>query len=341
MEPATETLLTQPGALGKFLGCLIGSAIGDALGMPLEFLKPEDIQRRYGNVTEYLTPDPEHACGHLHKGQYTDDTQLTLALAESLIEAKGFDPEAFKKKLIAWYRQEDRRAPGQACLEGAHNLSEGVFYKESGKPNAAGNGTAMRVAPLGLVYSGEDLIRHSYVQSLMTHNDPRASIGSILTAFTVNKLLKLTAPLDPPVFLKEMRGMAVHLEKFFKLTPPEYSEKLYWMGTRLGEDFEETLEQIGTGGYVVDTVSACLWTLLSFPEDFEEALVRVVNRGDDADTLGAITGALVGTHVGIARIPRRWIEGLEGVDRLALVSRALFALARHIEHEPEEEEAEA
>ena len=309
-------------------GVIVGLAVGDAMGMPLEFMSKQQIQRQHGGkVREYVKPIPRHPCEHLSPGQYTDDTQMAMALAKSIIDKGEFSPHAFKRRLIEWYECKDHRAPGNACIQAVARLDQGVSYKESGQENAAGCGSAMRVAPLALVYGGKELIKHSHLQSIMTHQDVRASIGTVLTAQIVSRLLAMDAvSFDRDDFLKEITRFAAALEEKLGHRKPEFSEKLATFPDLLAMPFEESIVKIGTGGYVVETVLGAFFGFLHSPTDFEATIVNVVNEGHDADSVGAIAGAFSGAFNGLGAIPARWLAPLEGRDELIAVADGLSRL---------------
>lgn len=309
-------------------GVMVGLAVGDAMGMPLEFLSKQEITVRYGGkVTAYIKATTGHPCERLSPGQYTDDTQMALALAYAILDKGEFSPHAFKRRLIEWYECKDHRAPGNACIESVRRLDEGVSYKESGQEGAAGCGSAMRVPPLALVYHGKDLVRHSHLQSMMTHRDPRASIGTVLTAQIVSRLMETeTDSFDRDAFLNEITRFAVALETKLGHRKQEFSEKLAMFPDLLAMPFEESIVKIGTGGYVVETVIGAFFGFLHTPHDFEQTIINVVNEGDDADSVGAIAGAFSGALNGMAAIPERWRSPLEDLEKIIGIANRLFQL---------------
>lgn len=309
-------------------GVMVGLAVGDAMGMALEFLEKVRIRSLYGGVVrEYVKPTTGHPCERLSPGQYTDDTQMALALAKSILDYGDFSPHAFKRRLIEWYECKDHRAPGNACIESVRRLDEGVSFKESGQEGAAGCGSAMRVPPLALVYYGKELVGHSHLQSTMTHRDPRASVGTILTAQIVSRLSESDAEsFDRDAFLTEITRFAAALEAKLGQRKPEFSEKLATFPDLLAMPFEESIVKIGTGGYVVETVLGAFFGFLHSPTDFEATIVNVVNEGHDADSVGAIAGAFSGAFNGLGAIPARWLAPLEGRDELIAVADGLSRL---------------
>src|SRR5271157_1719607 len=143
--------------INRAYGCLIGSAIGDAMGMPASFMSPEKIKRVYGQITNFLPPAREQiAHGGLAKGEFTDDTEESLIIAAVLIEAGKFDQSLFIKKMKDWAIQKnmlESTVIGPATRRFLEAIVKGEDYLEAGKLGDT-NGGAMRVAPIGIFYHG-------------------------------------------------------------------------------------------------------------------------------------------------------------------------------------------
>lgn len=330
-QPATQKIDAQD----RYRGVMVGLAIGDAMGMPLEFLKKEEIRARYnGVVRDYVKPKAGHLCEHLKPGQYTDDTQMALALANSIIDKGEFSPHAFKRRLVEWYHCKDHRAPGNACIESVRRLDDGVSWKESGQKDAAGCGSAMRVAPLALVYGNSELAEHSATQSIMTHQDCRATIGSILTSAIVSLVQKKdSSHFDRDSLLDFITRVANTFEEKFQHGEKEFSTMLKKFPELLKMEFDYGIQQIGTSGYVVQTFCAAFYAFLFTPADFETTIVNAVNQGDDADSIGAIAGAFSGALNGMKGIPERWLDRLEKKDEIVTVADALLKISRMLQRD--------
>src|ERR1700722_7870979 len=131
---------------------LLGTAIGDALGMPFEGLKPEHPSLQAWDGKTFLPSrerPPTYYGSHLsiNAGQYTDDTQMTLMVAQSLLEKKGFDPDDLARCYVDWIASGRARGFGRTTQLAIQALQEGKHWSESGVPGSFGNGTAMRAAP--------------------------------------------------------------------------------------------------------------------------------------------------------------------------------------------------
>lgn len=170
--------------LDRFRGCLLGAAAGDALGMPTEGYTAYEIRSLFGQVRDMMQASAGHFHTGLLAGQFTDDTEETLILAESLIESFGFSPDRFADRLIAWgmtWKMDERlnRGVGFATRSAVESMIAGTPWQESGHtiPTC---GAAMRAAPIGLLYNFDLNIVKSYadLQSLPTHCSPPRSSRS-------------------------------------------------------------------------------------------------------------------------------------------------------------------
>lgn len=320
----------------RYRGCLVGAAVGDALGMPLEFLEPAEVSRRYGRVAAFVPPAPGHPNERLLPGQYTDDTQLTIALAASLAEKGDFDLDDFAARLVAWHEAGDRRCPGRATVDACRRLSKGRPPGESGILGAAGAGTAMRAAPLGLMYSAGDqsgraLARASLASTFVTHRDSRAAAGTAAVAWAVLMLKRCRAPLDADHFLGKVCDFAGSVEAMAEeeLTPPSdglrFTERLEKVEGLLGLSFERGARELGNGGAVWEAVPLAFFAFMKSPNDFERAVADAANQGGDADTSACIAGALSGAYNGLEGIPAALARGVEDADRLIALADRLHA----------------
>ncbi len=303
--------------LEKFEGCLIGLAIGDALGMPVEGLPPEIIRKRFGRVEDFI-PAPHRRLG---PGQFTDDTQMMLMHAESIVEKGGVDPEDLAARFIRWLEEGHPRGIGSTTLKAIRRLMDGASWRESGVGGefAAGNGVAMRIAPVGLLntWTPERLREDVEKAGIITHRNPEALKGGLAVAYAVARLASGASPEnlleDVSVFVGQSR-VTENLRRAGELL-------------KLGIEPEEALETLGTGGYVVETVASAFYCFLRTPEDFASSVVTAIMGGYDTDTTAAITGALSGAFNGISAIPERWVEGVEQSHYIRKLARAIYELA--------------
>jgi ADP-ribosylglycohydrolase len=294
------------------LGMVYGIALGDALGWPAEPLSLEQIRRKYGPQGIQELPEP---------ALFTDDTQMTLAVAEALIDAGDRDLEglmaAVSRRFVDWlHNPESYRAPGASCLYGARQLERGIPWREAGKLNSKGCGAAMRVAPIGYLYQ-HDLPRLREVAAataLATHRHPAAELGAVGAAYLVKLALDQVPPADFLWLLKaETQGLV-----------PDFDQAL----SRLEQGLEmsdpaDALPHIGEGWVAEEAVLVSLYCFLKHPRDYLAAIRLAANTSGDSDSLAGITGGISGAYLGIQALPPAWVERIEKSAYLADVARRL------------------
>jgi ADP-ribosylglycohydrolase len=307
--------------LDRFRGCLLGVAVGDALGMPTEGYTALEIKAKFGMVTEML-PAPE---GHFHSGllagQYTDDTEETLLLAESLIEASGFSPDRFAEKLAAWgaaWTLDERlnRGVGFATRSAVESMIAGASWQQSGL-SIPTCGAAMRAAPIGLLYHPDLNVVKSYadLQSLPTHTSAAARAGAVAVAVGV---ALGTAGFSRDVIFRNAASQASRLDA-------EFAERLLWAGTLLDLPPEDALGLIRNSPLAMESVPAAFYCFLKFEPT--QALIMAASSGGDTDSIASIAGSLFGAALGASWIPQSWLAALEGKERIEGAARGLCRLA--------------
>lgn len=334
----------------RYKGCLIGAAIGDALGAPLEMMSKEEIFRTYGRIDKFVRATASHQNRYLIPGQYTDDTQLTLALAKSIIDRKGFSPENFAGKLIAWYEGSDKRSAGKATLKACKALSKGIPYDRSGVKGSMGNGTAMRASPLGLFYSlspnqplSRNFAKACHDSTIITHDDSRAVAATAAIARSVLYLKGAEGEFNVEDFLTQVIGFTEFVETHEeKIRGNRISDNLT---TRLhnllnlkNTSFERGAREIGNSSLVLESVPLAIFSFLKSPESFETAVENAANSGGDADTIASMAGALSGAYNGLNKIPERYKESLESLSEITSIANKLFEAAFEKGHIHREED---
>ena len=315
-------------------GCLLGQALGDALGFVVE-ARPPRVAREY--VEEYLLTGRAGELAHpeFPFGQYSDDTQLARELVASYADAGGWSPEAFARRLAALFEEGRDVGAGSATRAAAMRLLEGTHWRRSGTPAPyAGNGSAMRAAPLGVLF-GEDtrsMVEATVEQSMMTHLDPRCSAGALAVAGAVSLaamrmpvrieeflgvLAELTAPADQSV-AEAIRG----LRCWAHLTPAEAARRLH--AERL--DPAVPGEWHGISAFVTPSVVWSLYAFLHTPDDYWTTVCTAIGVGGDTDTMAAIAGAISGARLGPGTLPAGLLERLN--DRGGWGRDSLIELAR-------------
>jgi len=288
----------------RFIGSLLGTAIGDTLGAPVEGMSMSAIKVRYGKVWDFLPT-------RFGKCLYTDDTQMTLALASSLVETGTVDPRHCAESYAGFYEGWRGYGPGAAWI--LRELGAGADHTRTGrsqfKDGSYGDGGAMRIAPVGLVYRNkdDDELRTAVYDAIMcTHVHPEGVDGAVVQAKAVGILANTKDPLkfDPAAFLETAKSIA---------GTTIMREKLGYLQKVLEHDIDDAtaVRALGNGIRASEAVSCALLATLKYYALPEEAVIRSVGFGGDTDTIGAMAGAQVGALHGVSWIPERWFEGLE------------------------------
>jgi ADP-ribosylglycohydrolase len=306
----------------RFIGTLVGFAVGDALGMPAEFLSRDQIRRYYGKpITDFVKAHPGHASDFLPLGSYTDDTQMMLATAECLIECRKMDPARQADALLGWYLNTvPHRAPMRANMRACKHLSTGRAWTKSGV-FSSGCGAAVRMPPIGLFLHREPeaLVRATLDACTITHTEPRARAASIAVAYLIARLVQATDRCSAGDQVLETADRVASLDA-------DMAAMLRWVTQITHLSPEEALFEIGTSADALEAIPAAIYCFLKYPRNFSGAVLAAVNGGDAAGSIGALTGSMVGALAGIEAIPAHWRERLENVDVLQGVAESLAAL---------------
>lgn len=281
--------------LDRYEGAMLGVAIGDALGAPLEFMSASSIQRKHGTVRKMLGG----GWLNVEPGEVTDDTQMTLAVAEGIIESPDSPELAVGRNFLLWYRTNPKDIGGTcraalAPMNGRDDAeiidwmrnAEAVDTQMGGM--TAGNGALMRTVYPALYYgSAHRAANIAGSIGKMTHwdQDSRDAVRVYV--------------------------LALHAIANSDMTEQEARD---WLGKRrdLGGCMRPIFEKAvcpKPTGYSLDSLVCAVSSILE-TDSFEEALVCAVNLGGDADTIGAIAGGLAGAVYGASEIPLRWINAL-------------------------------
>ena len=285
---------------GRFLGCLVGCAVGDALGAPFEGYWEHQLPGREALLRGFAEVE-----GY-PRGQYTDDTQLTLATVESIVRRRDLVPADIARSIAALWKNHSVIGPGGACTSAANAFLKTRDWTTCGAPvGQAGNGTAMRTAVLGLYFLGdpEHLPEAVADISRITHQDPRSVAGGIAIAKAA-QLLATLDNVDESSFcgsiaeaIRPYEATFAGLDRGPAVTPP--GGPGYGLpGHRLGRVSKPEFSRPIITPFVVPTVLAALWAVLRHPTSWAGAVTEAIHLGGDVDTLGAIVGALVGSPPG-------------------------------------------
>ena len=286
----------------KFRGAILGCFLGDAFGAGFEGMSPGGAISRLSTLSEKFPRT------------YTDDTDMTLALAESIIESGKVDPEDIAKKFSEHCDLARGYGIGTikailALRSGAawHQVSRVVFEKGS-----FGNGAAMRVSPVGLFFhhNVEALRKAAIDQANVTHTHPLGQWGAVMQASSIG----LAFLQDPKKPLKK-EAVIIELREILWPGPVEYQkalnemENIFTQGKRV--EAREIARRFGNGIEAHRSVPSAFYLALAYSPDFQDAIRAAISLGGDTDTIAGMVGAIVGAHVGERGLPAEWIEQLE------------------------------
>jgi len=278
--------------LNRFRGCLLGLAVGDAVGTTVEFKS----RGSFPPVTDMVGG----GVFGLKAGQWTDDTSMALCLGTSLVSKNGFDPADQMDRYRDWYQNGYLSSTGN-CFDIGNTVRNALErYKQTGDPfsgatdpYSAGNGSLMRLAPIPLFYFPdlEKSIKFAGESSRTTHG-----------ALECLEACQLFAEM----LFRALSGLSkeeILLNPTVKISAPKLGE------IARGNYSQKTIQQIRGTGYVVNSLEAALWCFYQ-TSTFEAAILQAANLGEDADTTAAICGQIAGAYYGESGIPAKWLENL-------------------------------
>ena len=290
MENTEDGASDQGRIEDRLRGTLVGLAVGDAVGTTVEF----EWRGRFEPLTDMVGGGPFG----LEPGQWTDDTSMALCLAESLVERDGFDAADQMHRYLRW-RDDGHLSSTGECFDIGGTVADalrrfertGEPFAGSTAPDAAGNGSLMRLAP-ALLHGWPDLDamrRLARESSRTTHGAAECLDACELMAVLVHRALsgatkaEILSPVSLAAPTDGMRGIA----------------DMAFVG--------KGVDDIRGSGYVVESLEAALWCFAG-NDTFESAILAAANLGHDADTTAAICGQLAGAHHGLSGIPTRWVD---------------------------------
>jgi ADP-ribosyl-[dinitrogen reductase] hydrolase len=297
--------------LDRFRGCLLGLAVGDAVGATVEFR----ARGSFAPLTDMVGGGPFR----LRAGEWTDDTSMAFCLAASLFERQGFDADDQMQRYVAWWETGAYSSNGR-CFDIGNTVQSALRrYKTTGNPfsgstdpRSAGNGSIMRLAPIALFY------HHDYAQTLHFSVESSRTTHAALECLDACRLLAH--------ILHFALAGADRETALFGADPALFSAPAIQAIAR-GDYRHKTEAAIAGTGYVVASLEAALWCVWQ-TDSFESAILQAANLGDDADTTAAVCGQVVGALYGEAGIPARWLQRLAQVQELRNLTDQLYSAAR-------------
>jgi len=299
----------------KAKGVIFGLAIGDALGARTEFMKLDQIKAKYGKEGIRDLPSP---------ALFTDDTQMSVAIAEALVTAGDKDieliMEAVREEFIKWSHLPEtyKKAPGNTCLKGVANMERGVHWTKSGIPNSKGCGSAMRTAPVGYLYQHDpDKLKEvAHATGICTHGHPAGDAACIGAAYLVKLALD---GISPHKMIDWLSTFAAGVSVEFDHAISKVEKCLGW------KDEEKALAYLGEGWVGEEAVALALYCFLRSPDFYEKVVIRSANTNGDSDSIACIAGSISGAYLGIEAIPAAWVRKIEKSEYLENLARRLAA----------------
>ena len=285
--------------LDHFLGSVMGTFVGDALGEPVEGWPHKAIQNAFGLLDTMVQGI----------GRYTDDTQMMIGILETLLENKGFDPTVCAKKFLENF--DPGRGYGRRIFGVMERIKDGLPWDQVGT-DSFGNGGAMRIAPIGCFYATDlDAVKAQTMRcTRITHSHPEGLAGAVAQATAVALAYQYGQSglsIDTNAMVDRIVDHVSDMDRDFAnaLTGLKAIERTTTMNLIQALAAQYTLSL-----KAIDSVPAALGAFL-LTDTFKEAVVLAVNLGGDTDTIGAMAGAVAGAYYGFAQIPSLWLESLE------------------------------
>ena len=300
----------------KSLGSLLGAALGDAVGASWEGHR---IARKH---------EIELIAKISHSLRYTDDTHMTIGVAESLVECHGFDVKHMTERFIDNYSKEPWRGYGPGPPQIFSLIKSGMAWDEAAghiyPGGSFGNGAAMRVAPVGLFFWNQSarLMELAYLQSRITHSHVLGIEGAALQAMAVAIAVagNPDIPFSSQSFLSTLMNFA---------TEDVYRAKIAKSSSLMdrSDDRQEVVRELGHGIEAFNSVPTSIFAFLSHSQDFASTVIYAVSLGGDTDTIASMAGAISGAYLGVDAIPPQWRAQLENRDYILNLANRLWQIA--------------
>lgn len=266
----------------RLYGCLFGGALGDALGFQFENRGPAEA-----GALERL-------------GCISDDTQLTLATVEAIASCARVDPAAIAQSFVDWNRRDGIRGAGASTAKAIRELQSGAHWALVGRKGemAAGNGAAIRIAPLAFALDPATRIGRLRIRDVarITHHSDEAYVGALALCLAIHDVLQ-----DRALCLAEVAS---------RLPDTRVRDRLqvlaHWRAS-----LEEAAEELGTSGYVVESVPLAIWAAARAGEgDYCSLIQSLVRLGGDCDSIASMAGQVFGARFGVDAMPDAWMNQL-------------------------------
>ncbi len=319
---------------GRILGCLLGVAIGDALGMPTSFMPPQVIRARFGRINGFEAGPVDHIYHAGYRaGRITDDTEQTVFIARTLLESRKADPQKIALSLLDWFDQVggvDSAAVGPSSMAALTAIRAGKPLEIAGQRGHT-NGAAMRISPIGILRANnfantEAIIRDVHLVCMPTHGSTLAISGASALACGIARALNEGHIQD---VVAAARAGAVRGEQTgFPVIGPSIARRIDLVVDIVNNcpDLEsaasEIYQLVGAGVETEQSVPAAIGLFLAGAGDPQRTLLAAANMGGDCDTVASMAGALAGAYAGAEKFPTSWIDEIEDVNQLNLAGLA-------------------
>ena len=281
----------------NFSASFLGLACGDALGAWTENLTPSAIRGRFKGGLKGFPPMAHPYL--IRNGTYlfTDDTQVSICVAQSLVSKAEFDSEDVSQRIVQWsYSPENFREPARTLMR-ASKLLQNRDPKSSGSgvPSTCG-AAAARFVPLGLMYAGDEKSCVDTARELatLTHSDPRVEAAAAAIALIISKLIEGR---EPEETLEDVIGKVSGISE-------SLAESLCMVKACSELDETAAFNCLGRGISISEILSIALYCFLSHPKDFKAAVLTAVNGGGKSDSIASLSGAFSGAHLGMDALPK-------------------------------------
>lgn len=318
--------------LNRAKGCLMGLAVGDAVGTTLEFK-----ERDYENITDMVGGGPFQ----LDPGQWTDDTSMALCLGYALLEDHDINDvrqsltwsEAQLANYVDWYKNGYCSSNGH-CFDigGTTRIALQNFIRDGLLRNNdhfldSGNGSLMRLAPIPIYYNAKSvedfttLVYAADLSSSTTHASELCRQSCIAFSVLLNRAIN--GPIEMDGIEPDMLANKIKLLKFAPALWENMVTNNLVLDIMNGSYQNKTRDQISSSGYVIDSLEAALWAFWN-TDNFRDAILLAANLGDDADTVAAITGQIAGAFYGLDGIPDDWVQKIAKKDKILKLAEVLY-----------------
>ena len=296
----------------RFLGSFFGCAIGDSLGAPIEGMSAEAITARDG-LTDRFRSFREY-----DPGQYTDDTQLALAIARAVNRTGRVDGQAIAEEFAQLFRSGEIVGAGPVARRAVERFIDGVAWDEAAlADDLPFNGAAMRIAPVGLWNVGDEagLVRDTEISSIVTHRHPRAIDAAIVIGAAVAAAAQSQAV--------ERASFLDRVSHPIRDRDPAFRAQILALET----DYPGPPSAHGVNVDATQSTLAVLHCFLSAPNDYLAMLERCFRLGGDVDTIGAMAGSIFGALHGMAKIPEHFVRDIKDSDIIRAEASTLYQRA--------------